>query len=221
MKTYIFLGGPQELWPENILSEVKELRQETNKIKVIGVDHGNLLLLNAGVVPDIAVGDYDSLHGDERKRLEASVADIRYAIPEKDFTDSEMGLRVALDDLKSTEIMVIGATGGRLDHFLVNLFCVLKPELRPSLRKIYFQDRQNLIEFYGPGQHVINEIAAYKYLAFVNLTAVTGFTIFDAKYPLADFKSDYPVSWASNEFVRAQIHFELTSGVLAVIYSKD
>lgn len=220
MKTYIFLGGPTEDFPHGIFAEVRHARDQQNA-RVIGVDHGSLVLLRENIVPDISVGDYDSLTESELAQLEANVHDIRYAIPEKDYTDSEMGILTALRDLKSSEVIVIGATGGRLDHFLVNLFCMLKPKLRRFLRQVTMIDQKNIIEFFGPGNHQIAQKKAYKYVAFVNLTAIDDFNILDAKYSLTNFSADYPVSWASNEFVASYINFNFKSGVIAVIYSKD
>lgn len=219
--TYVFLGGPTELFPANIFEQIINAKNAGKNIKVIGVDHGNIALLSHEIVPDIAVGDFDSLNKTERTLMESKVRDIRYAIPEKDFTDSEMGLHTALFDLHSDRVEVIGATGGRLDHFLVNLFCVLNERLRPFAQKITFIDQQNRIEYFLPGSWKIARKPKYKYLAFVNLTAIADFQIEDAKYRLQDFSNDYPVSFASNEFVTDEVNFSFKSGVLAVIYSRD
>lgn len=220
-RTYVFLGGPEELWPQQIFTEVNRVRARQKAVKVIGVDHGNISLLKHGLIPDIAVGDYDSLNAAERAMLLENVQDVRFALPEKDFTDSEMGLATALFDLNSKEVVVIGATGGRLDHFLVNLLCVLNERLRPVADRINMVDQQNLIRFFNHGQWSIDRLKEYKYLAFVNLTPVAHFQIADAKYQLADFSSDYPVSFASNEFVKDEVNFSFTKGVVAVIYSRD
>lgn len=88
--TYVFLGGPTELFPANIFEQIINAKNAGKNIKVIGVDHGNIALLSHEIVPDIAVGDFDSLNKTERTLMESKVRDIRYAIPEKDFTDSEM-----------------------------------------------------------------------------------------------------------------------------------
>lgn len=219
MKTYIFLGGPTELYPQDIFNEVA--RAQKNNANVIGVDHGNVILIAHQIIPDIAVGDYDSLSTTEKKIVAENVADIRFAPPEKDFTDSQMGLITAFEDLKSGEAIVIGATGGRIDHFLVNLFCVLMPNLSPYLDKIKMIDQQNIIHFFGPGSHQVKKIPTYKYIGFINLTAVKNLNLINPKYQLHDFSVNYPVSWASNEFIDDYIDFSFEKGIVSVIYSRD
>lgn len=221
MKSIVVLGGPLDLIPADFFVQIKHKKISDPTLKVIGVDHGNIALLNNNIVPDVSVGDYDSLSYPEQQKLEANVSDIRYAKTEKDFTDSEFGINVAIADFKSSEVLVYGSTGGRIDHLLVNLFTFLKPEFRGVAERIKLVDQQNYIEFFNPGRYTIKRKPEYKYLAFVNLMATDKLTIEDAKYTLQDYSVDYPVSWSSNEFVKETASFSFASGFVAVIYSKD
>ena len=68
---------------------------------------------------------------------------------------------------------------------------------------------------------MIEKEADKKYLAYVCLTAVTDLSLYDAKYRLEDYQVLRPMSFASNEFIGETSHFAFTSGVVAVIQSKD
>lgn len=187
----------------------------------VGVDHGTSILLQNHITPIISVGDFDSLNVTERQQMEAQVNDVRYSNPIKDYTDSQMGLQIALQDLQAEQVNIYGAIGGRIDHELVNIFLPLDLTLGSNIHKIRLIDRQNMIEYFTPGNYKIKYLPNMKYLGFFNLTAVKQLEIKDAKYklPATDFLR--PVSLASNEFVQPTVHFSFADGVVAVIQSKD
>jgi len=169
-----------------------------------------------------AVGDFDSLTETERQQVADWVPDIHYSVPEKDDTDTELALRLAFDQYGADAVTIYGATGGRLDHLLSNLFVPLQARFLPNVENIHFVDAQNRVDFYRPGQHQLIAQAEYRYLGIVPMMAVQHLTISGAKYPLADWSNDAPYSFASNEFVAGQpatIQFE--RGIVAVIYSRD
>ncbi|MCI8468239.1 MAG: thiamine diphosphokinase [Eggerthellaceae bacterium] len=91
-----------------------EMRDEGAFDYVIAVDGGLASLEAAGVRPDLALGDFDSL-GYIPKGLRVA----RFS-PVKDKSDMEL----ALDRARSQhydEVFVFGALGRRLDHTLANL----------------------------------------------------------------------------------------------------
>ncbi|UQS83463.1 thiamine diphosphokinase [Bombilactobacillus thymidiniphilus] len=187
----------------------------------IGADHGNLVLLEQNIVPQISVGDFDSLTPLEKNLMELQVNDIRYANAIKDYTDSQLALDIALTDLKAQQILIYGATGGRLDHELVNLLLPLDLSSESDIGRLKIIDRQNVISYFTPGRYTLTKIADMDYLAFVNLVPVNNFTIQGAKYPLKSTNLARPISFASNEFVGyAPVDFAFTDGVMAVIQSR-
>ncbi|WP_125605577.1 thiamine diphosphokinase [Lapidilactobacillus bayanensis] len=211
----IMLGGPTALIP---IDEIKRRRGET----WLGVDHGIIYLLNQQIKPVIAVGDYDSLAVVERQQIETQVADIRYAKAEKDFTDSQMSVITAFVDLKATQVNIFGATGGRIDHSLVNLFMMTDPRFQAWLQQVTIIDEFNQVTFYPSGNYQLPYQAGYQYLAFANLTPVKNLTLRQVRYELTDFSADNPVSWSSNEFIRDKpACFNFTAGIVAVILSHD
>lgn len=221
MKAWALLGAPKKQWPSNI--KAKLLAAKKSKDLIIGVDRGALLLEELGLTADLAVGDFDSLQKDELEQIESKVNDIRYSLPEKDLTDSELIMRCAFCDYQVSHLAIFGATGGRLDHFMSNLLMVLKPEFNPFAEKIELIDQQNSIKFYNAGKHTIYQEPEYNYFGVVTLTAVQHLNIAGAKYSLADFNGDYPVSFSSNEFLSEKKPLDLSfkKGTVAVIQSKD
>lgn len=221
MKSFALLGAPKQLWPDDLKEQF--LKANRTGDLVIGVDRGSLLLQKMGIKVDVAEGDFDSLKRNELAEIEKNVADIRYSNPEKDWTDAELAIRCAFLDYRVSHLTIFGATGGRLDHFLSNLFMVLKPEFNQFAEKITLIDQQNSIKFYNAGKHLVKRQLGYQYFGVATLNKVLNLNINGAKYNLAKFSSANPVSFSSNEFLPEKDTFELScaKGVVAVIQSKD
>lgn len=213
-KLNVLVGGPTQQWPDTLKSGQIEGPW-------IGVDRGAIRLLQLGIKPEIAVGDFDSTAQEELARVKEQVIHIETFPPEKDLTDTQIGVITAIRYFEFEQLTIYGATGGRMDHLLANIFLPLELRFRPYVTKIKLIDRQNTITYYQPGMHEIKKESNKKYLAFVTLTKVDGLTLFDEKYPLDDYSSSHPTSWASNEFNGNLNHFKFDSGIVAVIQSRD
>lgn len=85
---------------------------------VVAVDGGYASAASVGCVPDIAMGDFDSL-GYVPQGLPESIEVIEYPV-HKNESDMELALRLA-QDRGFDRVEVYGAIGGRLDHTLANL----------------------------------------------------------------------------------------------------
>ena len=95
MRAYALLGGPTDLWPQDIKAQLLEAKR--NHELIFGVDRGALFLEELGITPDVAIGDFDSLQDNDLARIEKSVTDIRYSNPVKDLTDSELMLQTGFN----------------------------------------------------------------------------------------------------------------------------
>ena len=87
---------------------------------VIAVDGGGRVCLEAGVMPDIVLGDFDSLSPDDLGRLSELGASIMRFPAEKDASDLELALLEARR-AGAGSVVVTAAMSGRLDHTLVAL----------------------------------------------------------------------------------------------------
>jgi len=209
----LLVGGPKANWPEELVGK---------KIvgPWIGVDRGTLRLIDHNIQPVAAVGDFDSLQATELQRVRRNVKDIR-SKSDQDFTDTQVAVKVALTDYGAEHVDIYGATGGRLDHFLANLFLVLDPQYKRYAGRIRLIDKQNTITFYLPGHYTVQKESDKNYLAFVPLTPIDHLTLTNEKYTLHDEPIPYPISFASNEFVGESGEFRFDTGLLCVIQSKD
>lgn len=214
MRVNLLVGGPLELVPRNI---IQQRRDET----WLAVDHGAITLLEWGIMPQVAIGDFDSITAAEMVKVKKQLADIKTFPPAKDFTDTQLGVKLAIEKYQPGRIDIFGATGGRLDHLLANLFLPLQGMYRDYLDRIHFIDQGNVVDYYLPGTYTVKQLPGMSYLAFVNLTPVKGLTLPDEKYPLNDWSSAIPFSWSSNRFTAPENHFSFTEGVVAVIQCRD
>jgi thiamine pyrophosphokinase len=86
---------------------------------VIAADGGLSLAAALGLTPDVVVGDMDSVNPQDLERAERSGARIDVHPVDKDETDLELALAVALA-AGAVDITIVGGVGGRLDHLLAN-----------------------------------------------------------------------------------------------------
>ncbi|MDE2992941.1 MAG: thiamine diphosphokinase [Chloroflexota bacterium] len=88
---------------------------------VIAADGGARRLLGLGIAPHYLVGDLDSLPLETVARLVSAGCQLQRHPADKDATDTELAIALALDQ-GATDIDLVGATGGaRLDHSLANV----------------------------------------------------------------------------------------------------
>lgn len=87
---------------------------------IIAANGGSRHALAQGVIPNIVVGDLDSLSAAEVAQLSQDTR-IERVPREKDFTDGEMAVHEALRR-GAKSVVLAGGLGGRLDHTLANIF---------------------------------------------------------------------------------------------------
>lgn len=212
MNVLLVAGGDPKNWPDV---------HPTAFDYFVGIDHGSVNLLKAGMPLDLAVGDFDSLTSEEYQLVKKTAKDFLQAPAEKDDTDTQLALQKAVEKFPTATLTIIGATGGRLDHFLANLWLPMEPRFQPFIQQIKLLDQQNRISYYLPGTYTVTKEPEMKYLAYCCLTPVNQLTLKRSKYLLDNQHVPYPISYASNEFVEETADFSFDTGIIAVIQSKD
>jgi len=102
-----------------------KMLRKTKKALVICCDSGARHLKRLNIIPDLLIGDMDSIDPDDLKYYaQKGVYFIGYPAA-KDYTDTELAMDYALK-LKPHKIMILCALGGRLDHALANIYLLLK-----------------------------------------------------------------------------------------------
>ena len=93
-KQAILIGAGE--WNTNMADTIKEKKSEDSFI--IALDGGLVFCEEQGIVPDMIVGDFDSLPLAKQKLLEKYPQEIIYRLPcEKDDTDTLAALRLAVE----------------------------------------------------------------------------------------------------------------------------
>jgi thiamine pyrophosphokinase len=90
----------------------------------IAADAGLRVFSRLHLVPDLLVGDADSLTSAEWKWAKEQAIPIKKFPREKDVTDTQLALDIAIEKGKS-DIRILGGIGTRLDHSLANLYLLI------------------------------------------------------------------------------------------------
>ena len=117
MRALIVLGG--DLPSPQLLRRCADEAELT-----IAADRGLEAFEAAGMLPDLLLGDMDSVSAAALARGEGSTEMERLPC-EKDDTDGGHAMEVALSR-GATEITILGALGGRMDHALANLMLLMR-----------------------------------------------------------------------------------------------
>ena len=97
----------------------------------VAVDAGFLAFRNAGICPDLLIGDMDSSgFGEELASEYPGLRVIR--LPDQDSTDFEKALGWLNRETVTRDLIILGGLGGRSDHFLSNLMasCQVDPAVK-------------------------------------------------------------------------------------------
>ncbi|OFR38712.1 thiamine pyrophosphokinase [Streptococcus sp. HMSC071H03] len=149
----------------------------------IGVDRGSLFLIEQGICPDLAVGDFDSVSEEELALICSQSKEVLQAQPEKDDTDLELAVKAVFARSPQAQVTIFGAFGGRLDHTLANIFLPSNPEITPYMQQIRLCNAQNQLCYCPQGRHEVKPVAGMNYLAFMPADN-SRLSIEGAKYPL-------------------------------------
>ncbi len=207
MRAFIYTGG--DIFPDGIWD-----KPEKGDI-IIAADSGMKNAARLGLVPDIVVGDFDSF-----PEVELPKTAERVTVPaEKDFTDTQLAIEVALEK-KPAELIIVGGLSGRLDHTLSNL--AILERLYDSGPRAILTDGNNRVRYIRD----TSELIPRSHFCYFSLLAtdkkVKGVTIEGAKYPLknACLRRNHQFA-VSNEIEKNCALVTVKKGGLYLIESRD
>ncbi|MBP5160051.1 MAG: thiamine diphosphokinase [Lachnospiraceae bacterium] len=178
---------------------------------VIAADAGYLHAKRCGVVPDVVVGDFDSM-----KRIPEGLPIVKLS-PVKDDTDTVSAIKLGLE--KGCRVFEIYfATGGRTAHTLANIQCLKFIKDRGADGIIY--DKNTAIRLLRNESFDFDE--GYKgYISVFALGRAKGVDIKGLKYEVNDSELDngFPLG-VSNEFVGRRAKVSVRDGELLVLYER-
>ncbi|MBY0204859.1 thiamine diphosphokinase [Paenibacillus polysaccharolyticus] len=206
----IFTGGQltqeflQEIQPDDV---------------IIAADRGALYLIEHGIQPHIAVGDFDSITEEEREIVNSNSVEFIACDPiHKDLTDTEMAFETALDH-EPTHILIFGATGTRMDHTLANVHIMVRAMQHHI--SCALQDEHNYMTL--TTSSAVVEQRGFTYVSLLPLThEVTGICLEGFMYPLdhATIRMGQSLG-ISNKLLDKSGTVTIDSGLLLIIQSKD
>ena len=150
---------------------------------IIAADSGAGAVLSLERLPDVLIGDMDSIRTDELRDIQnGREVEIITQPPQKDYTDTELAVHLARER-GAVEIYICGALGGRLDHELANLsFLVLGVTWGVDIRIV--DEAQELVML-APGEPNRIPGAVGDTVSLISLSEEsTGVTTGDLQYPL-------------------------------------
>lgn len=125
----------------------------------IGCDKGAVVLADNNIHMVASIGDFDSIHVDDSKKIEQFSDELIHLNPIKNDSDSEAAVKYAIQK-GYDEIILYGAFGGRVDHTYYNIRLAYQ---YPNLLKL--MDANNLVYCLKEGSYTIQR-GKYRYISF-------------------------------------------------------
>lgn len=210
-------------------------------IRLIAADRGLEFFLDYLILPDVVIGDFDSLSEDGKNFLEMQNEDIPYGgmlewklqkgegkvvevvrlRPEKDDSDTQSAMNYAIQN-GAKEIVILGVTGNRVDHLMANFGLLILAQKQDT--EVALADRYNYMKRIPSGTILKKAEQFGKYVSFFPLGGdVTGLTLEGFKYPLDKYHLTTADSGltVSNEISEEYAKVTYESGTLLMIMSRD
>lgn len=184
--------------------------------RVVAVDGGLAYCGRLGLEPDLVIGDFDSVGEEWLARVELWERERPGRVvrlkPEKDDTDTLAAIRVALERGYDS-FWIYGATGGRLEHTIANIQCLLFLKRHGAVG--YMVDGRGMC-FVMENEEVRFGASRKGYLSLFSLgEKARGVDIRGMKYELSDaeISNDFPIG-ISNEFIGQEAVVRVRQGQL-------
>ena len=183
MRYIVVTGGRL---PEESAKLIKDISDSNEDTVLIACDGGCDILARHIIVPDLVVGDMDSISKEGLDFINSNNVFIEKYPVEKDWTDSEIALSKTEDD----EVILVTPDSGRLDHVIANLQLALK--FKKDGKKITITDGITYCYPLSGEDSVEVDVSTLKKPVSVSLVPwdfsepVTGVTTEGLYYPLKD-----------------------------------
>ena len=205
------------------VSVLTELAAAPEPPLLIAADGGAAQVLATDIVPDVVVGDFDSLAAADLARLEALGVELLVAAPDKDESDMELCLLAALER-GASRVTIVGALGlVRPEHGVANLLLLADPRFDGV--ELTITGRGSSIRRVGtaggPGEAVIEGEPGDFVSLFPLDPMVGGVDTEDLRFPLTDETLTLgPSRGLSNELTTARARVTTRRGRLLVIHTR-
>ncbi|MBF0259715.1 MAG: thiamine diphosphokinase [Desulfamplus sp.] len=209
---------------------------------VVCADGGAGHIKRMNLVPDIVIGDLDSIEDEVKHYINSYIIQNRVALikypTKKNASDTELAVLWAIDQ-GATDITLAGVTGTRMDHTLSNIFLLhtiaqrgIECRIVDDHNEIYLlshcvaghesvDEQESLSRMDVSAISVTGEPGGL--LSIIPVTQmVTGLTLKGLEYPLDNADLTFGSSRGiSNVFNENVAHISLKQGIMLVIKSSD
>ena len=203
MKRCIIIGAGEGYLPEKVPEGF-----------VIAADGGYNTAISAGIIPDVLIGDLDSIEGE----IPADTEVIRHPV-EKDETDLHLAY---LEGVRRgyTDFLILGCSGGRSDHTFASYSLLL-----------YAKNRAHSMTLFGRGgvvRVIKNETVTLKgarhshFSLFAFGKEAYGVSIEGAEYNASNITlcPEFPLA-CSNRFLDGEVKVSVTDGALLAVVEDE
>lgn len=185
---------------------------------VLCADSGARHMEELGIVPDLLVGDLDSISPSLLKKYGDMGIPIKTYPEEKDETDTQIAVDIAMD-MGAKWVYIVGALGNRWDHSYANIMLLYRLEKRGVKAKILhshntIQISRDILEIEA---QIGQDLSLLPFTGDVLIESTQGLA-----YPLKDsiLTLDFPIG-VSNVFTEKRATIRVGSGWVIAILTKD
>lgn len=187
---------------------------------IIAADGGADMLYKLKILPDVSMGDYDSIKAISYQWLKDNKINMLEYPSKKNKTDMELCLDYAIENCSDT-IIITGGTGFRLDHTLANMMMLVENHKRKiniimedDYNKIFVISGKNKIE---TADSIGSNISVIPIESSIENVELRGLEYFSDNLTLP-FGSSLGVS---NVIVEPTIEINVNKGIAFAIISRD
>ena len=177
---------------------------------LVCADGGANSAFKLGLIPDLIIGDLDSIYADVKSFYESRSKIIVYT--RQSDTDVEKCLKYLIKN-KFTEVILLGATGDRLDHSFCNMGIVLK--FYNEIKINILHQKSFLQCFTG---NVLLKTVNNEIISLYGFDKKTKIKSIGLKYPLEKISLQFGEKEStSNVAVSNKVELKITGGKIFVI----
>lgn len=215
MHALIFANG--DLNPGSAVTTALDQADDADSTLVIAADGGARLALACDRVPDVVVGDLDSLTPEDVADLRARGVAIEQYPAGKNETDLELTLLAAMKR-GATWLRIVGGIGDRIDQTLANIYLLTLPELADCDVRLVSGDQT--LWLIKPGDHALTGNPGDTISLIPLAGDAENVRTVNMKYPLRGETLRFgPARGVSNVIAAAGARVQFNAGLLLVVHT--
>lgn len=184
--------------------------QKTGYSALICADGGANTAFKMNLIPDFIIGDFDSITNESFDFFESMTKFIK--LNRQNDTDVEKALKLAISK-KYSEVILLGATGDRLDHSFCNIGVLLKFSDKINTAMLH---QKSLMKVYNKStvlKTIIGEV-----ISIYGIDNKTKITSSGLKYSLKKDSLPFGVKEStSNVAIANEVKIDITGGKILIV----